>query len=134
MLKSRQVFTSKVYEITLDAEQALIGAILIDSAFSSNRKAISEVATILTPSDFLDERCGRIYEAMLKCQGPPHQINVGKQLVDSGKAQTGDISNMSLCISECPCSLDYLSYAKTIISYSGQRNPSFTKPIRTIEI
>ena len=134
MNKSSEVFTAKVYEAVLDAEEALVGALLIDSAFSHDRTAISDVATILTPKDFLNERCGRIYEAMLKCQGTPHQINVGKQLVDSGKAMVGDIADMSYCIKGCPCSLDYMDYAKTIISYSGQRNPSRINPMRTIEV
>ena len=134
MEKSSEVFTAKVYEATLNAEDALLGAILIDSAFSHNRKAISEVATILIPKDFLDERCGRIYEAMIKCEGIPHQIHVGKQLVDSGKAQTGDIAYMSYCISGCPCSLDYMEYAESVVYYAMRRNPSRINPMRKIEV
>lgn len=132
MNKSSEAFIAK--EATLQSEDALLGAILIDSAFSHNRKAISEVATILTPKDFFEVRCGRIYEAMLKCQGVPHQIHVGKQLVDSSKAEPGDISFMSYCIEGCPCSLDYMEYAEAIVSYARNRNPSRINPLRKIEV
>lgn len=134
MNKSREVFTAKTYEATLEAEDALLGAILIDSAFNHNRKAISEVATIITPKDFLDERCSRIYEAMLKCEGAPHQIHVGKQLVASNKAKVGDIAYMSYCIAGCPCSLDYMEYAEAVAYYALRRNPSNIRPIKTIEV
>ncbi len=134
MEKSSEGLTPKVYEATLNAENALLGAILIDSAFSRNRKAISEVATILTPKDFLEERCSRIYEAMIKCEGIPHQIHIGKQLVDSGKAKAGDMAHMSYCITGCPCSLDYMEYAESVVYYAMRRNPSRINLLRTIEV
>ena len=71
---------------------------------------------------------------MLKCEGTPHQINVGKQLVDSGKAKAGDMANMSYCITGCPCSLDYMEYAESVVYYAMRRNPSRINLLRTIDV
>ena len=64
-----------------DAEASLLGAILIDS------DAIVKIADIIAPSDFYDERNGRIYEAITQLyerHSPIDVLTLSDQLKSSG--------------------------------------------------
>ncbi len=109
-----------------DAEEALVGAILIE-ATRGTRSAIDEVSGIVSPTDFRKPQLGRIFNAMLSCSLPPHQINVALELQMSGKLEKFDCAFLSLCVSNVPCSLDYRDYARAVKSYSLER--SGNKPV-----
>ena len=123
---------SAVHEATLEAENCLIGAILINSDGDEDRKTINAVVFIVNPKDFwdFDERypvnnyqCqnGRIYSAMLTCKGSPHIVNVAKELVTRGLLKSGDLSHLSHCTAICPMSLDWQDYAVSVRYYSQLR-------------
>jgi replicative DNA helicase len=64
-----------------DAEASLLGAILIDS------DAIVKIADIISPTDFYDERNGRIYEAITQLyekHSPIDVLTLSDQLKSSG--------------------------------------------------
>ncbi len=119
-------------DATLQAEESLLGAILIESSDNSTQ-AISEVNKIVKSEDFYGvDRNSRVFEAMLRTEHP-HQIGVAQTLYRNGKLASGDISYLCHLVFQCPCSLDYLDYAKAVKTYSlarqGYRQPPILKPI-----
>jgi len=120
--------SGEVLQATNDAEDCLIGALLIEST-RGDRYAITKVASFLEPSHFRQESCQRIYASMVSCSSPPHQINVAQEMVLKGSLVAGDCAYMSLAISGVPCSLDYLDYAKSVLQFSQNR-----KGIRPVKI
>ncbi len=116
----------EVFIATKEAEEALLGAILIESASAGTRDAIKEVSNIIVVSDFEDGQFhdglrSRIYAAMLSCLEVPHQINVALELERTDKLHKGDCAYLCHLVSVCPCSLDYMDYAQAVISYSDKR-------------
>jgi len=112
--------SSEILQASLDAEDALIGSILIEST-DGTRGAINQVAGVIKPADFYTEMDRDIFSAMLSCPLPPHQINTAHQMLADNTLGTGSISHMSFCISITPCSLDYLDYAEAVKRYSEIR-------------
>ncbi len=103
---------------TYDAEDSLIGSILIDSS-CGHVEAIRKVRNIVAPDDFQQSIDRLIYAAMLSCE-VPHQINVAHEMVRLGTLVDGAIAHMSLCVSTTT-GLEYLDYAKAVREYSLNR-------------
>jgi hypothetical protein len=59
---------------------------------------------------------------MQQCKLSPHQINVAQIMNDLGILAKGDCSALVLLVANCPCSLGYSDYAKTVKHYSDLRN------------
>lgn len=115
----------EVFEATRQAEMALLGTILIESAGRARPELMREIAATVRSDDFLDyhrydNQHSRIFSAMLSCSYPD-QIGVAQEMDRQGTLRTGDIAYMSLCIAETPCSLDYLHYARAVANYSLRR-------------
>jgi len=119
-------------EAILNAEEALLGAILIDSA-GGDDTAIKTVARIVSTNDFYggsNSHHGRIYHAMIRSTQPPHQIVTAQTMQKLNTLQKGDCSYLRELVSKCPCSLDYESYARAVKEYSLQRQ-GIKKPMYT---
>jgi replicative DNA helicase len=112
--------SSEITIATTDAEESLIGAILIEST-TGTREAINKVALQLHGEDFRDYFNKKIFDAMTKCPLPPHQINVARQLHADKTLENGMVAHLCHCVSICPCSLDYMDYAQAIKRYSDIR-------------
>jgi len=120
----------EVNTATEDAEESLLGAILIQSTGGS-RQAIDAVMDIIRPWDF--RGCvatdkpwmwiwrARVFYAMTLCESSPHIINVAHKLAELNLLEPYDCSLMAQCESNTPCSLDYLDYAKAVKDYSVKR-------------
>ena len=134
LLISEEQKTRAIFEASKFIEEALLGSLLIESTDVHDRTAISEVAAIVKPEDFVDKRRARIYRAMLTCPEAPHQINVAIELTRTGVIEPLDIAYMCRCISLVPTSLDYLDYAKAVVILSEARYPNRKPAIRTIGI
>lgn len=119
-----------VSEATFDTEECLLGALMIQAS-GGDRTEITEVSAILGPTDFINAypnvnphdwpRHARIFYAMLQSQDPPNELVVAHSMVDLGILQELDIAYFSHCIASCPCSLDYLIYARAVKDYSIKR-------------
>lgn len=99
----------KAIPFSLDAEEAVVGSILIDP------ECINEVIDTLGPSDFLHEYTRDIYKVMVELKGKgidANQITVGSELQRFGK--TGLIAYLSHCISITPTSIDIGHYADVV--------------------
>jgi len=117
-------------EATLDAEENLLGAIMIQSCFDDHI-AIDAVKDILQPTDFngcwLKDRPfswpvhARVYFAMTQCETAPNQVTVALQMAKLDILQLHDCMHLSHYVAYCPCSLDYLHYAKAVKEYSTLR-------------
>ncbi len=112
-----------------EAERALLGAILIQSACHDGN-AITEVKKILASTDFMDSTSyqgqhARIYEAMTHLEYP-HEVNVAEELNNTGKLVTGDCGYLTQLVADCPCSVAYKDFVETILRYStGKKKPQF---------
>jgi replicative DNA helicase len=123
------VVTGELRLATLQAEKELLGAILIQSAYRDNNEAIDYCRKLLLPGDFLDSQYkdpmnthARIYQAMLDCRMPPHQIGVAITMSETGTLRDHDIATLIGMIAENECSLDYEHYADAVKQYAEQRN------------
>jgi len=103
----------------LDAEDAVIGSLLIDGM------AIYRIATFLQPSDFYSEQNQWLYEA---CQSlyerneAINQITVAQELARREKLEScGGAAYLSHLISICPTSLDVEHYAQIVSRLSVMR-------------
>jgi len=115
-----------------EAEESLLGAILLESSASS-KESIRKVSPVVHYSDFFGFNPGhdkqpklwpvnsRIFYAMTQCPDPPHQINTALQMDRLGILQDYDIAYMQHLVVICPCPLDYLDYAKAVKEYSTKR-------------
>ncbi len=122
-------------EATTQAEEVLLGAILIDSCGDGTNEAIKKVSAIVEPKDFRGcivsdpvERWvwrARFFYAMTKCTLPPHEVNLANKLTELGLLLKHDVQLMAHCVSLVPCSLDYLHYAKAVKDYSIQRQVKY---------
>lgn len=118
---------SEILNATLDAEEALIGAILIEST-CGNREAINKVSTNLEANHFWHEDNQAIFKAMVNCPLPPHQVNLARQMHSDNTLTNGILSHLCHCVSVCPCSLDYMDYANAVKRYSAIRTGKKLSP------
>jgi len=103
----------------IDAEEAVIGSLLIDGA------AIYKVATFLQVPDFYSERNSLIYGACLSLYQRDeaiNQITIAQELDRGEKLETcGGAAYLSRLISICPTSLDIEDYAQIVHRLSTMR-------------
>lgn len=111
-------YKSELWFATIEAESALLGAIL---TVSKTRKPIHEVSLILSPSDFLEETHRDIFKAMLAAELPPNQITIAQEVYKLTGGKHVYAAEMCEMIANCPCCLDYLYYAKVIRGYADER-------------
>ena len=103
----------------IDAEQAVIGSLLIDGT------AIYKIATFLEKEDFYHEQSQQIYRACLSLYQHDeaiNQITVAQELARQEKLEAcGGAAFLSHLISNCPTSLDIEHYAKIVYRLSVMR-------------
>jgi replicative DNA helicase len=105
----------------IDAEEAVIGSLLIDGT------AIYKIASLLQSSHFYSERNSLIYGACLTLYKRPeneaiNQITVAQELDRQGKLETcGGAAYLSHLIAICPTPLDIEHYAKIVYRLSTMR-------------
>lgn len=102
-------------------EECLLGAILIEATVTHSL-AIRQIQNLISNQDFsdwkyYDNKRSRIFQAMTKCEHP-EVVSVALKLQELGILRRGDLPYLSHLIAECPCSLDYLYYAKAVRVYS----------------
>ncbi len=117
--------SSAIIEATCEAEDNVIGAILINASDGS-REAIIAIRAILQPQDFRQDINRIIYTGMLACPNAPHQINVAAELARQGTLQNGVIPHLHYCVS-VSTGLDYVDFARDVKEYS-QRRRGITPP------
>jgi replicative DNA helicase len=104
----------------IDAEEAVIGSLLIDG------DAIYKISGIIEPADFYAERNLLVFEAannLYRRNEAINQITVAQELARTGKLETsGGAAYLSHLISVCPTSLDAEDYAKIVYRLSLMRN------------
>ena len=103
----------------IDAEEAVIGSLLIDGA------AIYKIATFLQQEDFYHEQSQWVYGACLSLYQHDeaiNQITVAQELARQQKLEAcGGAAYLSHLISNCPTSLDIEHYAKIVYRLSVMR-------------
>jgi len=103
----------------IDAEEAVIGSLLIDGT------AIYKIASLLQPPDFYSERNSLVYDACLSLyqrNEAINQITVAQELARREKLDTcGGAAYLSHLISTCPSSLDIEHYAQIVYRLSLMR-------------
>ena len=103
----------------IDAEEAVIGSLLIDGT------AIYKIANFLQESAFYSERNRWIYEACLSLNQRSeaiNQITVAQELARRDKLETcGGAAYLSHLIAICPTSLDIEHYAQIVYRLSVMR-------------
>jgi len=131
---------AEIAEARREAEEALLGAILIESAFKGVSESVRAASKLVRPEHFLgyydkqpmsrQPKRVRIYQAMLDCESPPHQITVAHQLFNTETLIAGDCAYLCHLVAVCPCSLDFESYALAIVGYAvGKAKPRYTGAI-----
>lgn len=102
-----------------DAEEAVIGSLLIDGA------AIYQIADFLQPQDCYNEQNQWLYNACLSLYQRDeaiNQITVAQELSRQGKLEScGGAAHLSHLISICPTSLDIEHYARIVYRLSIMR-------------
>ena len=108
-------------EVVRLTEANLLGSLLIAGS-DGNTEPITSVAKILRADDFLPNYLEglhkRIFQAML--QGKTDQISVANTMNDTGTLKAGDISYMSVLISEAVSSLDCEHFARLVVNNAGR--------------
>ena len=103
----------------IDAEEAVIGSLLIDGT------AIHKIATLLQVPDFYSERNSLIYgacRALYERDEAIDQITVAQELDRGGKLEAcGGAAYLSHLIAICPTPLDIEHYAKIVHRLSVMR-------------
>jgi replicative DNA helicase len=114
------VYGEKLPPHDIDAEDAVIGSLLIDG------EAIFKIATFLQKEDFYSEPDREIYVACLalyRRSEAINQITVAQELTRLGKPEAGGgTANLSHLIASCPTSLDIEHYAQIVYRLSVMRN------------
>ena len=102
-----------------DAEEAVIGSLLIDGA------SIFQIADFLQASDFYFEQNRLLYDAAMTLYQRDEAINqvtLAQELTRTGKLETcGGAARLSYLISVCPTSLDIEHYARIVYRLSVMR-------------
>lgn len=113
------MYTEKLPPHDIDAEEAVIGSLLIDGI------AIYKIAAFLQQSDFYSERNQWLYGACLLLQQRNeaiNQITLAQELARQDKLETcGGAAYLSHLISICPTSLDIEHYAQIVYRLSTMR-------------
>jgi replicative DNA helicase len=113
------VYNEKLPPHDIDAEEAVIGSLLIDGT------AIYKIATLLQPPDFYSERDSLVYEACLSLYQRSeaiNQITVAQELARREKLEAcGGAAYLSHLIANCPTSLDIEYYAQIVYRLSLMR-------------
>ena len=113
------MYSEKLPPHDIDAEEAVIGSLLIDST------AIYKITTLLQPSDFYSERNSLAYEACLSLYQRSeaiNQITVAQELARREKLELcGGAAYLSHLIANCPTSLDIEAYAQIVYRLSMMR-------------
>jgi replicative DNA helicase len=113
------VYNEKLPPHDLDAEEAVIGSLLIDGA------TIYKIASFLQPSDFYHEQNQWLYGACLALyqrNEAINQITVAQELARQGKLEAcGGAAYLSHLISICPTPLDIEHYAQIVYRLSVMR-------------
>jgi len=105
----------------IDAEEAVIGSLLIDGT------TIHKIASLLQAPDFYSERNSLIYGACLSLYQRPgneaiNQITVAQELDRQGKlVECGGAAYLSHLIAICPTPLDIEHYAQIVYRLSTMR-------------
>jgi replicative DNA helicase len=103
----------------IDAEEAVIGSLLIDGT------TIYQIATLLQSSNFYSERNAQIYNACLALyqrNEAINQITLAQELDRQGKLEPcGGAAYLSHLISIVPTSLDIEHYAQIVFRLSVMR-------------
>jgi replicative DNA helicase len=102
-----------------DAEEAVIGSLLIDGA------VVEEVKDFLRPFDFYFEQNSMIYQAsmdMVKRHEAINQVTLSQELTRTNKLESvGGVARLSYLISICPTSMDIKHYADIVSRLSLSR-------------
>ncbi|MFQ6121516.1 MAG: replicative DNA helicase [Dehalococcoidales bacterium] len=113
------MYSEKLPPHDLDAEEAVIGSLLIDGT------AIHKIASFLKPEHFYHEQNQWLYGACLSLYGRNeaiNQITVAQELARQGKLEScGGAAYLSHLISICPTSLDIEHYAQIVYRLSVMR-------------
>jgi len=103
----------------LDAEEAIIGSLLIDGT------AIYKIATYLSKTDFYHERNQWLFEACMALyerNEAINQITVAQEMARRDRLESvGGAAFLSHLISVCPTPLDIEAYAKSVYRLSVMR-------------
>jgi len=117
--KEESMYSEKLPPHDIDAEEAVIGSLLIDGA------AIYKIAAVLQSADFYYEQNQWLYSACLSLYQRSeaiNQITVAQELARTGKLETcGGAAYLSHLISVCPTSLDIEDYAQIVYRLSVNR-------------
>jgi replicative DNA helicase len=102
-----------------DAEEAVIGSLLIDGA------AIFEIADFLQPADFYFEQNQWLYDACLELyrrEEAINQVTLSQELSRKGRLEAcGGAARLSYLVSVCPTPLDIEHYARIIYRLAVMR-------------
>jgi replicative DNA helicase len=113
------VYSDKLPPHDIDAEEAVIGSLLIDGT------AIYKIATFLESNDFYSEQNQWLYEACLALyerNEAINQITLAQELSRRERLQAcGGAAYLSHLISICPTSLDIEHYAQIVYRLSVMR-------------
>ena len=113
------MYADKLPPHNIDAEEAVIGSLLIDGA------SIHKIAAILQPADFYGERNRAVYESCVNLfrRGEAiNQITVAQELAGRGKLESsGGAAYLSHLIAICPTPLDIEHYAQIVYRLSMMR-------------
>jgi replicative DNA helicase len=113
------VYHEKLPPHDLDAEEAVIGSLLIDGT------TVYKIATFLQPPDFYSEQNQWLYRACLALyerNEAINQITVAQELARQEKLEAcGGAAYLSHLISVCPTSMDIEHYARIVYRLSVMR-------------
>lgn len=128
-------YAPEITGVIVDLEESLLGAIMLHAQHYRTRAAINEVMSILKPSDFRGCETAdrpfqmvwraRFYYAMMVCEYPPTELNVAIQLQKLNMLNEYDCALLARCIYMCPCSLDYMQYAKQLKDFSVKQQVKY---------
>jgi replicative DNA helicase len=108
---------------TLEAEEILIGSILLEA--SAARNAIPGIKRVFGPEmlsgyGYKGMNLKRFYSAMLNCV-LPDSVSVANELARTNTLLDGDCSYLYHIQLEVPCSLEYIHYAEIVRDYYLKR-------------
>jgi len=107
-------FSERVPPQNLEAEQSVLGAMLID------RQAVAAVAHKLVPEDFYSDRHQHLFAAMLALYNrgePVDPITVQDELIRTGKLEeVGGLTYLTSLINLVPTTANVLQYAEIVES------------------
>ncbi len=113
------MYSDKLPPHDIDAEEAVIGSLLIDG------EAIYKISTIIQPPDFYSERNSLSYKACVSLYERSeaiNQITVAQELARSAKLEVcGGAAYLSHVIANCPSTLDIEHYARIVYRLSTMR-------------